>query len=70
MPCLEQAILVALSNDVNIEELVRWCEREGEAEECEVFRKRLTRKAQPDKSTLRGKPRLWFATFGHYERTL
>jgi len=57
MPCMEQAILVALSNRVNIHELARWSEREGKAEEFEMFRKRLTRKAQPDKSSVRGKPR-------------
>lgn len=57
MPCLEQAIMVAQANEVDVDELARWSEREGRSEEFEAVRKRLTKKAQPDKSGVRGKPR-------------
>lgn len=57
MPCLEQAILVALSNEVDIDELARWSKREGKAEAFEMFRKRLPGKVRPGKSSVRGKLR-------------
>jgi hypothetical protein len=49
-PCLEQAILVAHANAINLDELARWSKREGEAEEFEAIRKRLTKQSQPGKS--------------------
>jgi hypothetical protein len=57
MPCLEQAIMVAQANKVDIDELARWSEREGKTEEFAAVCRRLTKRAQPDKCGVRGKPR-------------
>lgn len=58
MPCLEQAAWVAQANEVDMDELARWSEREGKRKEFEAVRKRLTReRAQPGKSSVRDKPR-------------
>jgi hypothetical protein len=50
LPCLEQAILVAQANDVDLDDLARWSEREGKAKEFAAVRAKLTRRAQPDTS--------------------
>ncbi len=57
MPCLEQAVLVACENSINIEEIERWSKREGKTKEFEAIRKRLTKKAQSVESSVRDKPR-------------
>jgi hypothetical protein len=46
MQCLEQAILVSMANDVDIEELARWSERENKSNEFEAIRQRLEKDAQ------------------------
>jgi len=53
--CLEQAILVAASNHVDIQEIERWSVAEGKRAAFAGIRNRLT-KAQPNKSSVRGKP--------------
>ncbi len=55
--CLEQAVLVAASNDVNLEEIERWSEVEGKREAFDAIKHRLRRAAQQDKSSGRGNPR-------------
>jgi len=41
MPCLEQAILVAQANKVDMNDLARWSKREGNADKFATIRKRL-----------------------------
>jgi len=55
--CLEQAILVAGSNDIDIDEISRWSAAERKLEAFDGIRHRLTRNSQQDKSSVRGKPR-------------
>lgn len=45
MPCLEQAVLVACENPIDIEEIKRWSTKEGKGDEFEQIRNRLKRKA-------------------------
>ena len=42
--CLEQAVLVAEANDVDIAEIERWSKVEGKSDKFEQIRKRLTKK--------------------------
>ena len=51
--CLEQAILVAASNDVDIGEIERWSAVEGKQKTFDDIKHRLKREAQPDKSSVR-----------------
>ncbi len=51
--CLEQAILVAGRNDVDLRELERWSAAEGKRKAFEVIKHRLKRGAQADKSSVR-----------------
>jgi hypothetical protein len=45
MPCLEQAVLVACENQINIKEIERWSKKEGKGDKFEQFQGRLKRKA-------------------------
>lgn len=54
--CLEQAILVATGNHVDIDEIERWSVAEGKREAFAVIRHKLTG-TPPAKPTVRGKPR-------------
>ena len=51
--CLEQAILVAASNDVDMREIERWSAVEGKQKALDGIKHRLKREAQPDKSSVR-----------------
>lgn len=55
--CLEQAVLVAEANDIDIGEIERWSVVEGKLKAFDDIRHRLKRGAQQDKSSVRGKPR-------------
>jgi hypothetical protein len=55
--CLEQAVLVASTNDVDIEEIERWSAVEGKQEAFEGIKHRLRRGVQPDKPSVRARPR-------------
>jgi len=55
--CLEQAVLVAASKDIDLEEIKRWSGVEGKREVFNAIKHRLTRVAKHDKSSGRGKPR-------------
>jgi hypothetical protein len=41
LPSLEQAVLVAKANDVDLNEIDRWSEIEGSSDKFDKFRKRL-----------------------------
>ncbi len=41
MQNLEQAVMVALENDFDIDDIERWSKKEGELEKFNVFRKKL-----------------------------
>lgn len=55
--CLEQAVLVAANNDVDVGEIARWSAVEGKQEAFGGIKHRLTGGAQQDKSSVRGRPR-------------
>ena len=40
---LEQAVLVTEKNKLNLSEIKKWAEKEGEAERYKVFKKKLAR---------------------------
>jgi hypothetical protein len=54
--CLEQAVLVATNNDVDLAEVARWSGVEGKREAFDAIKHRLAQGAQ-DKSRVRGKQR-------------
>ena len=51
--CLEQAILVAASNDIDVEEIGRWSAVEGKQDAFDGIKQKLRRGAQQDKSSVR-----------------
>jgi len=46
MECLEQAVLVAGSKDVDLQEIERWSGVEGKREAFDAIKDRLKRRAQ------------------------
>lgn len=54
--CLEQAVLVATNNDVDLEEVKRWSAVEGKRKIFDVIKHRLIKGVQQNKSSVRGKP--------------
>lgn len=51
--CLEQAILVAASNDIDIDEIARWSAVEGKQRAFDGIKQRLTGRTQQNKSSVR-----------------
>ena len=42
LQCLEQAVLVARSNEISMEEIERWSKAEGKLEDFNLFKGRIT----------------------------
>ncbi|MEI6971563.1 MAG: hypothetical protein WCL44_08595 [bacterium] len=55
--CLEQAVLVAATNDIDLHEIERWSGVEGKREAFDAIKHRLRSGAQQDKLGIRGKLR-------------